>query len=556
MRVLRWVSPFGRVAVALALLAALWFGTSTAIDDASKKAAGPRVQDRRFLAQALAQPLTGWLKGQEGAAAALAVSLDGATTGPRVQVALDQFAGPATTGRAALVLDRRLVVTVASTSLASKNPVLRLLGSCGGTDSAQAMMRSVRVGATPVVSGIVDAPVTCHRAVVTVAPVGAGGILVTAVPLTETAGGTVPPVPLSSDLRLLAVDPNLLVLGKEGSEVPASSGQESVLTGDTGKREKHLRTEPFATRYDEAGQSVVAAYAPAAFGWGVLVEQDGALFDLDAPSEATPIAAILAGLFAAVFALVAWFDRRRRKAARLAEVERNKFLAIVGHELRTPLTVIKGYTETLASRWDRLDDERRQMLIENLAPQTQRQARVIEHLLTAAALQAGTFTRPSIEPTDVGPVLERTAAEYQPVAPLHDIVVGGSAAVPPVSGNADALGQVLSELVDNAVRFSPSGGTVRISASAERRTVEISVEDDGVGLPSDTARLFLPFGQAEDVDNRLHAEGGIGVGLFIARSLVEMMGGQLRAERRQPDGARFVVSLPIARQNAVTGART
>jgi signal transduction histidine kinase len=255
-----------------------------------------------------------------------------------------------------------------------------------------------------------------------------------------------------------------------------------------------------------------------------------------------------------VFALVAWFDVRRRRAARRADEHRDAFLAIVGHELRTPLTVIKGYTDTLAKRWDSLSDESRHMLVSNMAPQAQRQARVIEHLLTAASLQAGTIPAPTIEPTDVTDVLQQLIAEFRPLAPLHAFGLEVAPDIPLAQADGRTLAQAVGELVDNAIRYSPSGGRVLVAAKASRRWIVITVDDEGVGLPASRRRLFEPFVQGEDVDRRLHDEGGIGVGLYIARALLAAMGGTVDAAPRASSGARLTVTIPAARARRLTPA--
>jgi signal transduction histidine kinase len=186
------------------------------------------------------------------------------------------------------------------------------------------------------------------------------------------------------------------------------------------------------------------------------------------------------------------------------------------------------------------------MLVESMAPQTQRQARVIEHLLTAASLQAGTYAKPVVSEVDLVGVIQQIVDEFEPLSPLHDFEVDVDQRVGYVSGDGTALNQVLGELVDNAIKYSPSGGTVFITARRVGRDVELAVEDEGVGLPKATRALFDAFVQGEDVDRRVHDEGGVGVGLYIARSLVTAMGGSVDAERR-PSGARFVVTLRGAR---------
>jgi signal transduction histidine kinase len=125
-------------------------------------------------------------------------------------------------------------------------------------------------------------------------------------------------------------------------------------------------------------------------------------------------------------------------------------------------------------------------------------------------------------------------------------VVEARPGLPRALADPRALGDVLEHLLDNAVKYSPSGGTVWIRASGGRGAVEIAIEDEGVGLPASTSRIFGPFEQGESVDKRLHDEGGAGLGLFIVRTLVTRMRGAVRAERRSPRGARFVVQLRTA----------
>jgi two-component system cell cycle sensor histidine kinase PleC len=113
-----------------------------------------------------------------------------------------------------------------------------------------------------------------------------------------------------------------------------------------------------------------------------------------------------------------------------------------------------------------------------------------------------------------------------------------------VVGDRQALGQALDQIVDNAVKYSPAGGDVAMRARLRGRRVELTVEDEGVGLPSDHSRIFEPLTQGEEVDGRVHDEGGVGVGLYIARAMVEAMGGTVRAERRTTDaGTRIVVTI-------------
>jgi signal transduction histidine kinase len=297
------------------------------------------------------------------------------------------------------------------------------------------------------------------------------------------------------------------------------------------------------------GTEAIVSWAPVPFGGELIIEQNAALFDVSPyqkPSNWGTLA--IAGCFGVAILVVAAFDVRRRRALARADVDRASFLAIVGHELRTPLTVLKGFIDTLSARWDNLEDGQRHSLVEPLSPQVRRLNRAVERLLVAADIQRGAQRRPSKEPVAVLGSLEEVAGNFRPLAPLHTFEVE---APPDLVATADrkAFAQVLDQLVDNAVKYSPAGGTIALRATRSRGRVEIIVEDEGVGLPSDFGRIFDAFSQGEEVDRRTHDEGGVGVGLFIARTLVDGMGGKIRAERRAPEpGTRLSVTLPAGAQ--------
>jgi signal transduction histidine kinase len=428
----------------------------------------------------------------------------------------------------------------------------RLTSTCtvsGSPDTVLAeAVRQARQAGAVVVTGLLAIPGDCAQGIAGAAPAAKGAVAVVVVRPDEAARGLVPPGQLQEGYRLVAVDQRLAARAENGAAVP--------LTAEEGRLINRARQGgSSADRYGRGAGEAIGAYAPANFGWGLLVEQDADRFDAvvtDDPAKPAVFAVLV--VFGAVFLLVMWFDVRRRSAARRADEHRTAFLAIVGHELRTPLTVIKGYTDTLAARWDSLSEESRHMLVSNMAPQAQRQARVIEHLLTAAALQANSLPSPALEPTDVAAVLQQVVAEFRPLAPLHAFALDVAADVPLAQADGRVLGQAVGELVDNAVRYSPSGGRVLLRAVSSGRSIVITVDDDGVGLPASRRRLFEPFVQGEDVDRRLHDEGGIGVGLYIARALLTAMGGSVTAAGREPSGTRMTVTVPAVRARRLTPA--
>jgi signal transduction histidine kinase len=546
MRVLRRLSALGPVAVALVVLVAIGVVTVAGVDGATTQAERQRIKDRLLLARAASGPLAAWLEAGRIEARQLAAA---AGTPASAAAAVAEYArGPRAFGASALVVDPRLVVIAGTPDYLGsvRRPVTlcteRQEDEAGKVQTVEETgFRILVERASTQVSSVLALPATCRPGLGVAARTPSGAAAAVLAGLDSVRQRTAEAAAVVPDLTVLVVLPDGTTLAN-GQELP-SAGRTglSALIGDG--------TTPRAARHQSGDAKYVGAFQPVGDGWGVVVDQEAEAFD-ESPTERSTFTkfttvGILVAVFAAAFALVAWFDIRRRRSARRADVHRNAFLSIVGHELRTPLTVIKGYTETLASRWEALDDRSRQMLVESMAPQTQRQARVIEHLLTAAALQAGTFATPPIGEVDVATVIGQVVDEFDPLAPLHDFTVGIAPRVGLVRGDPAALSQALGELVDNAVKYSPSGGTVTITARRAGRGIEIAVEDEGVGLPA-TAAIFDAFVQGEDVDRRVHDEGGVGVGLYIARSLVEAMGGTVDAQP-QPGGARFMITLRAVR---------
>ena len=541
---LRRLSALGRLLVAVALLTALWVGTVRAVESATRVADNRRLDDWGRLATAFARGPSSWLESGRDSARELAAALQGARGAADSQPVIDSHLS---SGRAfardVLLVDRRLVVVGASAGL--RQYVGRALPPCTrvGEDGRAVdptltdLVRRAHPDAEPQLSPIHDGQGRrgCARLVAVAAPTGPNVVVVVGFP--EDGAARLEAVSGLDSARSTLVDP-------AGTAISPGQG-DRPLAG------------PAATFLDDVvhqgatsprlGADAVQAHAPVGGGWSLVLEQDRAAFDIAAGERpATRVAGILVLVFAGVFLLVTAFDVRRRRAHERAEVAKHAFFSTVGHELRTPLTVLKGYTETLAARWDAIDDGSRRMLVENMAPQAQRLAAVVEKLLTASNIQAEAYIRPGRGRVAVRPVCEAVVEQFRPLAPLHRFVVDEEPTVPLATADDKALEQVLYHLVDNAVKYSPSGGTVRLAVAARRHRVEVAVEDEGVGLPPNARHIFDALVQGEQVDRRVHDEGGAGVGLYIARTLVEDMGGAIRAERRAPVGARFVVRLRAA----------
>jgi PAS domain S-box-containing protein len=231
---------------------------------------------------------------------------------------------------------------------------------------------------------------------------------------------------------------------------------------------------------------------------------------------------------------------------RLVEQVKSDFVSTVSHELRTPLTSIYGFAETLLRQDVMFGEEERQTFLRYIASESQRLTSIVDTLLNVARLDTGDL-QVNLAETDVrdvvGQVLQTVASAevngYRFVVKLPD---------EPLAAKADPekLRQVCSILVDNALRYSPDGGTVTVGAARRQDTVEVSVADEGIGIPqADQEQIFRKFYRGSDAELRAGA-GGTGLGLFIARGLVTAMGGRIWVSSQEGEGSRFVFELPAA----------
>lgn len=290
------------------------------------------------------------------------------------------------------------------------------------------------------------------------------------------------------------------------------------------------------------GVEAIAVWATSTDGWKVILHEETTevLRESKGPVRMSAIGLGIMALVGSLLVLM-WL-RATKRAGQESDRVKRAFLAIAGHELRTPLTSIRGFSQTLEGRWEKLGDDQRKQMLSTIARQARNLENLIERLLLGAQLEGGIKQSPSLRELDVTEAVEKAVRHQQAQAPLHDFDVRLE---PGLTAKADTKGlnQVLGQLLENAVKYSPSGGTVTITGKKISGGVEITVEDQGVGLPSDLSGIFDKFGQGESVDTRVHDEGGVGLGLFIARQHLELMNGTIKAERGKPEGARFVVRL-------------
>jgi signal transduction histidine kinase len=225
---------------------------------------------------------------------------------------------------------------------------------------------------------------------------------------------------------------------------------------------------------------------------------------------------------------------------RTAEEIKSTFISIISHELRTPVTLIKGYASTLRrddAKWDRTVVRDSLAVIEEEAD---RLSKMIDDLLDASRLQAGGI---SLNLADVSlPALaQRVAERFTPQSKKHTIVTDFPAKFPVILGDETRLDQVLVNLVSNALKYAPKG-EIKISGSVQPEMVVVAVSDQGPGIDTrDLPHIFDRFYRSTDAAKQTK---GAGLGLYLARAIVEAHGGRIWSEPKTDPGARICFSLP------------
>lgn len=241
-------------------------------------------------------------------------------------------------------------------------------------------------------------------------------------------------------------------------------------------------------------------------------------------------------------------ERARQTAEEEARLRRD-LLAIAAHELRTPITTLGGYAEMLERRLCAVPtDARTERYVANIQEQARRLAELIGSLLDVSRLEAGAL--PCVpEEADLGAIVATGVAQVRPLAPGHTFTIVPDTTA--VIGEWDRLRleQVVVNLVANAARYSPPGSEVRVTVARRADRAIVRVADQGAGIaPEHLDRIFEQFYRARDRAERDAPcrRDGLGLGLYIARAIVERHGGTLRAESAGPGrGSTFIVELPL-----------
>lgn len=248
------------------------------------------------------------------------------------------------------------------------------------------------------------------------------------------------------------------------------------------------------------------------------------------------------------------YERERWQVARLQTLEalQASFVSVVSHELRTPLTCIKSSVDMLEDTLSRDIPEVKEELLQTISHHTGRLEDLVEDLLDATRLEAGQLTL-SLQPTDLRLLVQRTVTAFAPLVKNKRQVIELDLpdSLEPMMLDRHRIEQVLTNLISNAHRFAAKGGHIGVALVSENAHLRLTVSDDGPGIPSEELeRIFDKFYVVTDG----RGLAGVGLGLYIARQLVELHEGHIWAESEPGKGSTFHVTIPKEPSSSAAGA--
>jgi PAS domain S-box-containing protein len=234
---------------------------------------------------------------------------------------------------------------------------------------------------------------------------------------------------------------------------------------------------------------------------------------------------------------------RETEKLRAIDLLRSELLANVSHELRTPLSAIKGFTTTMLRKDVKWSAKQREDFLQTIDQETDRLTRLISDILDMSRLDAGAMKLKQGKYL-VSEIVSSVKGRLEVLTAHHQLVIDVPEKLPAIFVDEMRIGQVISNLVENAVKFSLANSAITIGARLEKENIVISVTDHGEGMPKEvTEKLFNRFYQAEDVVTGRRS--GTGLGLAICRGIIENHGGKIWVESKVKEGSKFSFSLPI-----------
>jgi len=234
-----------------------------------------------------------------------------------------------------------------------------------------------------------------------------------------------------------------------------------------------------------------------------------------------------------------------RDISKLREAEnlRETFLSMLGHELQTPLSIIKGYTSTLTRSDSSWDTETLHNSLQVIEAESDRLSSIMNKLLLTSRIVTGTSTLTK-EEVQLSSLVGRVVRRLQAMTTVHSFQVEFEPDFPPVYADPALMEEVLTNLIDNAIKYSPKGGKITISGRNIGNEVEVTVTDEGIGIPKeDMERIFERFQRTDR--SVVKKVKGIGLGLYICKSIVEAHGGRIEVASKVGKGSQFTFILPL-----------
>jgi signal transduction histidine kinase len=253
--------------------------------------------------------------------------------------------------------------------------------------------------------------------------------------------------------------------------------------------------------------------------------------------------------------LEANLSRSREKALvrELREADRTKseFVSMLAHELKGPMTTVLGFSDTLRQQWDRLDEAKRNRVLDIIHKEVGRLSRLVNDLLDVSRMESGAL-RYELEPVDIHEVLDSLLLVHTSLRSDHAVINDVPLDIPKVMADKDRICQVIINLLTNATRYSPERTTVTIRAQVteegDESFVRLGVSDEGIGISQqDAERIFTKFAMLPKPG---WTKKGTGLGLYITKGIVEAMGGRIWVESEVGRGSTFYVTMRIAQDAA------
>ena len=219
----------------------------------------------------------------------------------------------------------------------------------------------------------------------------------------------------------------------------------------------------------------------------------------------------------------------------------DEFISTVSHEMRTPLTSIRGFSQTLLSSWDRIDDENKKKFIKIIEDQSNRLINLVENILTVSKANAGNLVMKKVL---INASIRSIIPMFQEQYKAHKFVFASQNDLPPARLDDDKFQQIMTNLIDNGCKYSSEGSTITITTESKGEYIVIKVKDEGVGIrKEDAEKLFKKFSR---IENHLTSKTqGNGLGLYITKQLVDSMNGNITFESEENKGSTFSVTFPV-----------